>query len=195
MGEEGRFHIAKFDVISFMIGRDDLRRSRNWFGAAVDELLAVIALRNSTALALVGAIIPKLDDSRATVREIVATNAVLQTRCWSGNDRQRLEYTRPGKVLLARGGSIQDFFGPDGRLSPAELRAFESAIVDKFQSAGLVSRAAVLRQENFGVAADGFFHPTAKMARRSTRLPPPRGRGRFFGNQPQNQVWPGFGGQ
>ena len=55
--EENRFEISQFDVIGLLIGRADLSRSRQWFNASLEEMLAVITARNASALILVGAFV------------------------------------------------------------------------------------------------------------------------------------------
>ena len=145
--EGNRFHLQNFDIISFMIGRADLVRSKNWFSATVDELLAVIMQRNDTALYLLGALIPCITDSCGTVRDIVARNAIIQKKCLGISKFRKMEYTRPGKVLLCKGGPVPKFFGQDTRLNEEGRKLFAQAIQDKRVSANLDRRALAMRRQ------------------------------------------------
>ena len=94
-----------------------------------------------------------MHDTKNVIREIVARNAIMQNRCWEGNDRHRLEYSCPGQVLLARGGLIQQYFGQDGRLTLAGQLQLQQALLDKFISADLCNRALQLwEQATFGTS-------------------------------------------
>ena len=78
------------------------------------------------------------------VREFVARNAIIQGRCM-GKERRTMEYTRPGRVLLTRGGPIPKFFDAQGRLNAKGRERFTQALYDKFESADLHTRARNVR--------------------------------------------------
>ena len=142
--EAKRFNLADYNIISFMIGRADVNRSRQWFAACMEELLKVATRQNHRALYLLGAVIPAVQDTRFMIKEFVACNVILQNRCHSSRDRFRLEYTRPGKVLLSVGGPLAEMYGEDGRLSARGRIRFMEAIRDKYISANLPGRAIAL---------------------------------------------------
>ena len=100
-----------------MIGHGDLDRSRNWFAACLDELIAVIRRLNARVLLLLGAVLPSILNDRFMVREFVARNGIIQNRCFTVRNRSLVEYTRPGHVLLIKGGPIATYFDKEGRLS------------------------------------------------------------------------------
>ena len=143
--EAGRFDLARFDVVGLLIGCAELKRSKNWFAACVEELLAVITKVNSSCLVLLGAILPSTVDSRWMVWEFIARNAILQNRVTAGRDRRKLEYARPGRSLLTTGGPVASYFDEDRRLAKLGLQVLTKALLEKFQSADLVKRALNLR--------------------------------------------------
>ena len=137
--------IACFDIVSLMIGRRNVRRSKEWYMASVEEFIKVVLRVNSNCLLLLGAVIPGLQDACWMIREFLARNNLLLRRCLEGRDRYRLEYMRPGKVLLSKGGPVPRCYGMDNKLSQEGLKHFRNAIVDKFFSADLAVRALRLR--------------------------------------------------
>ena len=139
--ESQRYNVAEYNIIGLMVGRADAVRSLDWFIASVSEVIQGIVKRNPKALQLWGAVIPSPLDDRVMVRKFVDKNAALQKRCLNGTDRKRLEYTRSGKVLLTKGGPIQEFYGKDHRLNQIGLKKLAMAITRKFGTAGLVKRA------------------------------------------------------
>ena len=115
--ESGCFPLHDFSIVGLMIGRGDLDRSWNWFAACLDELIAVIRRLNARVLLLLGAVLPSILDDRFMVREFVARNGIIQNRCFSARNRSLVKYTRPGCVLLTKGGPIATYFDKEGRLS------------------------------------------------------------------------------
>ena len=71
------------------------------------------------------------------IESFVWKNRNLMERCNQGLDCKSLEYTRPGRNLLTKGGPVKDFYGEDGRLNDAGLKVLERPFVDKFDSAQL----------------------------------------------------------
>ena len=87
--------------------------------ACLEELIATISKVNSSALVLLGVLLPSMRDSRWMVKEIIARNQILQKRALGFKDCKHFEYSRPGKVLLMKGGLILTFFNEEGRLVQA----------------------------------------------------------------------------
>ena len=137
--EQGKVNISNFDIVSLMIGRVDLKRSREWYMASVEEFLRVVHKFNGASLILLGVVIPSIDDARWMVTEFLARNNLLQRRCILGSDRYKVEYIRPGKVLLGKGGPVAKCYGPDAKLNEEGILRFRNAIVDKFFSADLAA--------------------------------------------------------
>ena len=138
--EMGRFDMNRFEIVVFLIGRYDIARSRNWFKESVEELIAVVRKISSKALMLWGASLPCLTDSRHMIGEMVARNGWLQQRCKMFRQRKFLEYTRPGKELLAKGGPIQKYYAESGVLNDLGTAKLVVAIMNKFLSASLAQR-------------------------------------------------------
>ena len=146
--ETRRIDISKFDIISLMIGRGDINRSQRWFITAIDEFMLTVNRTNNRALFLLGAAIPGIRDAKWMVAEFLARNSLLQRRCVEGRDRYRVEYTRPGKVRLGKGGPVAKFYGPEAKLNTDGLIKFRDAVMDKFFSADLAVWALRLRKRN-----------------------------------------------
>ena len=100
--EAGRFSVANYDIVSLMIGRGDLKRGRPWFTETLEEVIKVIKHHNNTCLMLMGAVVPARTDSPMDVKEFKARNKVIQDRCLLTNERFRMEYTRPEKLLYQK---------------------------------------------------------------------------------------------
>ena len=71
--ESHQFQLENFDIISFMIGRADVKHSRQWFTACVDELLLVCNRMNHLALVLLGAAIPLLHDTKFMIKRVLGS--------------------------------------------------------------------------------------------------------------------------
>ena len=127
--------------------------------ACLEELITTISKVNSSALVLLGALLPSMCDSRWMVKEIIARNQILQKQALSSKDRKHFEYSRPGKVLLMKGGLIPTFFDEEGWLVQVGHLALSQAILDKFASADLVVRALDLH-------ARGSWHSERSECRR-----------------------------
>ena len=63
-----------------MFGRADLVCSCNWYQALLKELIAVITIKNPSAMLLMGAVIPAIQDTKVMVHELVARNVILQKK-------------------------------------------------------------------------------------------------------------------
>ena len=143
--EKGRFEPHRFDIVSVMIGRADIKRSRSWFMASMEELFTVIGKLNPSVLMLVGALLPSSSDSRVMVRKFVARNSMLQSRCLMAGERRKMEYTRPGKALLMKGGPLPKYYDHEGRLNETGRKVLVQAIQDKYISADPPKRALNLK--------------------------------------------------
>ena len=142
--EPNRFPMVDFDIISLMVGRGEITHSGPFFTACLDEVIRVLRKKNSSALLLLGAVIPSMRDDHRMVREFVTRNAIIQGRCM-GKERRTMEYTIPGRVLLTRGGPIPEFFNSQGRLNDKGCERFTQAVYDKFESVDLHTRARNVR--------------------------------------------------
>ena len=92
-------------------------------------------------LILLGALLPSVADSKLMITEMIARNALLQERCINFHDRRFLEYSRPGKQLLSKGGAVPELFGEDDRLNELGILRLAVALARKFISAKMVERA------------------------------------------------------
>ena len=125
--EAGRIQTRNFGLVMFLIGRGDIKHSRAWLIASFRELFAVILSHNKEAQLALGAVIPSIQDSTADVREFLARNSVLH-KTFGKNGDNSVTFCRPGKVLLAKGGPVANFFGLDGHLNFRGRRRLVAAI-------------------------------------------------------------------
>ena len=145
--EKGRFLPEDYDIISLMVGRSDARRSVEWFMASIGEFVRTVRQLNNKALILLGAVVPSREDTKAMVESFVLKNAALQDRCKTYKDRRYLEYCRPGRELLAKGGPLEKFYGEDSRLNQLGLKVLAGAIHNKYLSASLPKRVRSVQME------------------------------------------------
>ena len=86
-----------------------------------------------------GAVIPSLLNTPQQVREFLARNSLLQRHSEDRRMIRRMSYVRPGRVLLAKGGPVLDFFSPDNKLNDKGRHRLSFALLEEL---GLFSRPA-----------------------------------------------------
>ena len=62
--EKNILDVAGFDIVSIMVGRGDVKRTKEWFFGCIEEFLTVVRRANENCLILLGAVIPGIDDAR-----------------------------------------------------------------------------------------------------------------------------------
>ena len=135
--DEGKLSVGRFKVIVLLMGRADLWEVDKEFKRAVDRCFESIRSRNSFCSVVLTATLPSPGDTLRVVRTASYRNGYLSQLA---HDSERLEFSKPGKQLLATRGPSLDYYDEFNNLNDMGLDVVRRGIEAKLRCAKILDK-------------------------------------------------------
>ena len=107
MVNSGKVRVQGFQVIVLLCGRADLWQADKSFKIGVGMCLSALQVANNKAMIVLTGTLPSPGDERRVVRTAIYRNSYLSQL---SNEGPRVEFSKPGRMLLQTGGPIAGLF-------------------------------------------------------------------------------------
>ena len=137
--EQGKLAVDRYKVILLLMGRADLWEVDKEFKKAVERCLQAIQSKNGFCSVVLTATLPSPRDTLRVVRTASYRNGYLSQLA---HDSDKLEFSKPGKQLLAVRGPRIEFFDEFNNLNDMGLDVVRRGIEAKVRCAKIFEKVA-----------------------------------------------------